>query len=147
MPVLPNPRHEAFAQALAKGKSATEAYTQAGYKVSAKTAAEAGSRLSRNVKVEARVTELQTKAAEKAEWTAADRLKSLKGILDATVTSDPRTAIAAIAEANKMDGSYPPAQHRLAGPNGGPIEYANMTEEQIDARLAALAGGASASDT
>ena len=27
------------------------------------------------------------------------------------------------------------------GPNGGPVEYTNMTEAEIDARLAALAGG------
>lgn len=65
MPVLPNPRHEAFAQALAKGKSATEAYAQAGYKGD-RTAA---SRLSTNVNVRARVDELQGKVAKKAEVT------------------------------------------------------------------------------
>lgn len=27
------------------------------------------------------------------------------------------------------------------GPNGGPVQFANMTEAEIDARLAALAGG------
>lgn len=32
MPVLPNQRHEAFAQALAKGKTADEAYALAGFK-------------------------------------------------------------------------------------------------------------------
>lgn len=32
MTVLPNARHESFAQALAKGKSAAEAYMEAGYK-------------------------------------------------------------------------------------------------------------------
>jgi phage terminase small subunit len=32
MPVLPNPRHERFAQELAKGKPASEAYELAGYK-------------------------------------------------------------------------------------------------------------------
>jgi hypothetical protein len=30
MPVLPNPRHEAFAQALARGKNATTAHEEAG---------------------------------------------------------------------------------------------------------------------
>jgi hypothetical protein len=32
MPILKNPRHEAFAQALARGMSATAAYVDAGYK-------------------------------------------------------------------------------------------------------------------
>ena len=65
MPVLPNPRHESFARALAKGKSATEAYAQAGYKGD-RTAA---SRLSTNVNVVSRVAELQQKVAKKVEVT------------------------------------------------------------------------------
>lgn len=32
MPVLKNQRHESFAQALAKGMTASDAYTAAGYK-------------------------------------------------------------------------------------------------------------------
>jgi len=35
MPVLSNPRHEAFAQALARGLPATAAYVEAGYKANA----------------------------------------------------------------------------------------------------------------
>ncbi len=73
MPVLSNPRHESFAQALAKGKSAAEAYKAAGYKGD-RTAA---SRLSTNVNVQRRVTELKEKAAEKAEVTAKDVLVGL----------------------------------------------------------------------
>jgi phage terminase small subunit len=34
MPTLKNPRHEAFAQALARGISASAAYVEAGYKAS-----------------------------------------------------------------------------------------------------------------
>jgi hypothetical protein len=34
MPALKNPRHEAFAQALARGMSASAAYVEAGYKAS-----------------------------------------------------------------------------------------------------------------
>ena len=47
MPVLKNARHERFAQALARGMTATEAYTTAGYKCD-RTAA---SRLSTNVNI------------------------------------------------------------------------------------------------
>jgi hypothetical protein len=35
MPILPNPRHETFAQALARGLPATAAYVEAGYKANA----------------------------------------------------------------------------------------------------------------
>jgi len=137
MPVLPNPRHEAFAQALAKGKTADEAYALAGYKPNRHNA----SRLKTNEHIGKRVDQVLGRVAERAEWSAADRLRSLKVIHDAQLKKDPRTAIAAISEANKMQGSHAPAKLQHAGAHGGPIEYANLTEEQIDARLAALLGG------
>jgi phage terminase small subunit len=67
MTVLSNPKHERFAQALAKGISASEAYVAAGYKESRSAA----SRLSTNVNVEARVAELVGKGAERSEVTVA----------------------------------------------------------------------------
>jgi len=60
MPVLTNPKHERFAQELAKGKSASEAYVAAGYRESRSAA----SRLSTNVNVAQRVAELQERAAD-----------------------------------------------------------------------------------
>ncbi len=137
MPVLRNAKHEAFAQGLAKGMSATEAYSAAGYKGD-RTAA---SRLSTNVNIAARVDQIKHRVAEKAEWSAADRLLALKTIFDSHADKDARVAISAIAEANKMQGSYAPVRREHSGPNGGPIEYANLSEEEIDARLAALASG------
>lgn len=65
MPVLPNPRHESFAQALAKGKTADEAYALAGYKPNRGNA----TRLKANESVVARVSELQQKVAKKVEVT------------------------------------------------------------------------------
>ncbi|WMT85580.1 terminase small subunit [Pelagibacterium sp. 26DY04] len=65
MPALKNAKHEAFAQGLAKGLSASEAYVAAGYKESRSAA----SRLSTNVNIEARVSELVGKGAERAEAT------------------------------------------------------------------------------
>lgn len=70
MPVLSNPRHETFAQALAKGKSQTEAYEIAGYKGDRRAA----SRLATNVDIQARVAELQQRVAERViEKTAVTR--------------------------------------------------------------------------
>lgn len=74
MPILPNPRHESFAHALAKGKTADEAYAQAGYKPHRGNA----SRMSANESVRARVAELQQKGAKKAEIT----VESLAGELE-----------------------------------------------------------------
>ena len=68
MPVLSNQKHERFAQAVAKGLSASAAYVEAGYPKNDGNA----SRLKGSDKVKARIEELQTVAAEKAgitiEW-------------------------------------------------------------------------------
>jgi hypothetical protein len=60
--ILSNPRHEKFAQGLAQGKPAINAYELAGYKADRGAA----SRLSAKVSIQARVAELQGKAAESA---------------------------------------------------------------------------------
>jgi hypothetical protein len=73
MAVLPNAKHERFAQELAKGASQREAYVTAGYKPDDGAA----SRLSSNVKVQGRVTDLLQRAATRAETTAADIARQL----------------------------------------------------------------------
>lgn len=73
MPILPNPRHESFAQALAQGKSASEAYVEAGYQPNDGNAG----RMNRNEQVRARVAELQEKAAERAVVTVEDIARQL----------------------------------------------------------------------
>lgn len=114
MPILPNQRHEAFAQALAKGKTADEAYALAGYRANRGNA----TRMNANESIRTRVQELQAKAAEKAEWTVADRLSMLQSIALRTVQTDPRVAISAIAETNKMQGDYAPAKSEVSEPGG-----------------------------
>ena len=67
-----NARQEAFCRGLAEGKSQSAAYLDAGYDVQrSKTADEAASRLSRNVKVVARVAELQRQNALASQVTVA----------------------------------------------------------------------------
>lgn len=73
MPILRNPRHERFAQELAKGKSASEAYVIAGYQQSEPNA----SRLTRNDKVQARVAEILSAGALRAEITIEKVLREL----------------------------------------------------------------------
>jgi phage terminase small subunit len=60
MPILENARHERFAQELAAGKTATEAYVLAGYKPNDGNAAT----LKGNQRITERVAELQGRAAE-----------------------------------------------------------------------------------
>ena len=69
MPALDNARHEKFAQALAKGASAAEAYKEAGYRCSEAAARSSASALLTNPNIEARVTELKQGAAKRAQIT------------------------------------------------------------------------------
>jgi phage terminase small subunit len=127
MPVLKNARHEKFAQALAKGSTADDAYENAGFKPDRGHA----SRLAANGNVQARVGEIKSRAAEKAEWTAADRLVMLKVIAEKNIRADPRSTIAAIGEANKMQGSHAPAKLQHTGADGGPIKTENRTWREV----------------
>lgn len=74
MGVLSNPKHERFAQELAKGRSATEAYVLAGYKDNDGNASKLAA------KVQDRVKELTGKAAEKAGITIERVLTELAKI-------------------------------------------------------------------
>lgn len=62
MPVLPNAKHERFAQEIAKGKSANEAYVIAGYVKNDGNAI----RLKGDERILSRIDELLSKSAEKA---------------------------------------------------------------------------------
>lgn len=74
MGVLENPKHELFAQELAKGKTATEAYVLAGYKDNDGNASKLAA------KVQDRVKEITGKAAEKAGVTIERVLAELAKI-------------------------------------------------------------------
>lgn len=104
MPALANPKHELFAQELAQGKTATEAYTLAGYKGD-RTAA---SRLSTNVNIQSRVAEIQSKAAVRAEITVAGLTEDLLRIArkgeDLAEASGLSVARGAIMDAAKLNG-------------------------------------------
>jgi hypothetical protein len=72
MPVLKNPRHERFAQLLASGKTATDAYEEAGYKRNDGN----GPALARTEEINGRVTEINGQRLErqqKVEAAATER--------------------------------------------------------------------------
>src|ERR1700712_3963010 len=107
MPVLSNSRHERFAQAVAQGQPATQAYVTAGY---AANEGNAG-RLNRNGAVRARVDELLAVGAEKAGVT-------VQRIVD---------ELAKVGFANMLD-------YMRAGPDGDPyLDFGSLTRDQAAA--------------
>lgn len=105
MPALSNPKHERFAQELAKGKGQAEAYAAAGYAPSEPNA----SRLTSNDKVRARVAEIQERGALRAEVSIASLTADLirlrdKGetLADAAGLSVARNSVMDIAKLNGL---------------------------------------------
>lgn len=135
MPVLPNPRHERFAQELAKGKSASEAYANAGYKANDGNAAT----LKGNQRVEQRIAELLNKAASKTEVT----IETLAAQLDedralAHKIEQPGAAVSASTAKAKLFG-YMKEKHEVTGANGGPVQTEDvsvLTAEERAVRIA-----------
>lgn len=103
MPALKNARHERFAQELAKGASQAEAYAAAGYTPSEPNA----SRLTRNDKVAARVAEIQSRAATRAEMTLQGHLEDLAELRDkAAKAKQYSAAISAEIARGKASGVH-----------------------------------------
>ncbi len=123
MPVLKNARHETFAQGLAKGMSATDAYAAAGYKGDRKAA----SNLWTNMDIKERVTELQSKAIKKVEITVdslAQELEEARAI--ALAEKQSSAAVSATMGKAKLFGLG--VEHRRMS---GTIQIVNITIEQL----------------
>lgn len=137
MPPLPNQRHERFAQELAKGKTADEAYEVAGYKPNRGNA----TTLKANQSVIDRLSELQTRAADRAEVTAADIVKQLDEDRDLAHTEKQvSAAVSASMGKAKLLGLIK-ERHEHTGPNGGPIKYdfSGLDDDRL-AQLEAILG-------
>jgi len=89
---LPNPRHEAFVQALLRGETATRAYVTAGYRLNDANAA----RLNGNERIRARLAHLQRIVTEKVvdltAVTTADVLRELARLGFASMKKFSRVA-------------------------------------------------------
>lgn len=73
MPALKNPKHELYAQLVAKGTPSAKAYVEVGYKFNEGNA----SRLKSNEKVKARIKELVESGADRAEISIERVLREL----------------------------------------------------------------------
>lgn len=107
MPVLKNARHEKFAQAIAKGKTITEAYAEAGYKGNRKAA----SNLWTNVDIRNRVDEITGKVNERV----IDKLAITKERVAAELA---KIAFLDIREAVRWGRSPIDTESENASPNG-----------------------------
>ena len=101
MPILENERWELFAQALAKGETATRAYETAGYHGSRSNAA----RLRANEHIAARVLEIQGAGAKSAEISVASLIEELEAArVKATSLNQLSAAVRATAEKARISG-------------------------------------------
>jgi phage terminase small subunit len=127
MPVLSNARHELFAQELAGGNSATEAYRLAGYRVDDKSAAECASRLSRNINVSARIAEIKERGARRAEITVESLIAECEEARKLAMSIEqPSAAIAAVREKGVLSGKrIEKSEH------GEPGDFDDLSDEEL----------------
>ena len=117
MPALENPKHERFAQAIAKGKTADEAYVLAGYSENRGNA----TRLKANESVMKRVAELQEVGSLRAEVTIESLIREAGEIQEAAKQEKQYSAAtAALTAKAKLAGLW--------------IDKAENTNRNVDPR-------------
>lgn len=130
MPILSNPRHERFAQELAKGSTAENAYIEAGFKPSRPHA----SRLATNGNISTRVAEIQSRAASAVgiskEWVIEQLVEHAKLAREA---GDFAPANKAVELLGKELGMFIDRKEV-----GKPGEFDELTLEQKQERAIAL---------
>lgn len=127
MPVLKNPKHERFAQELAKGKTADEAYALAGYSANRGNAI----RLKANERVMKRLQELQGRAASAVIVTVADIARQLDEDREfARAANAASAAVSATMGKAKVLGLIVD-RAEMTGANGGPIETKDVSARDI----------------
>jgi phage terminase small subunit len=105
MPPLKNVRHEKFCQELASGTSQREAYKKAGF--SERSVNSQSSEVASRPDVKTRLKELNELTFSANVMSIIERKERLTSIAR---NGNNYAAIGAIAELNKMEGTYPPAR-------------------------------------
>lgn len=128
---LKNARHERFAQERAKGLSIDAAYVAAGFKANRGNAA----RLNTNEGVRLRLAELMAGAAEEAKIDAAWVLTQA---VDLHTKAKAAGAFSPAARALELVGKHVEVQAFREQMNlTGLVEYKNLSDAEINARIAA----------
>jgi len=129
MPVLKNPKHEKFAQELAKGVAAVQAYVNAGYEPHKANP----HRLSENESVRSRVAELQERASKSVDITVASLTKMyLEDRKLATELGQPSAAKGCLDSLAKLHGLMIDRKE-----TGGPGDFARMSDDELDRFISA----------
>jgi hypothetical protein len=127
MPVLANERHELFAQGLAQGKTADEAYVEAGFKANRGNA----TRMKADERILARVAELLSRAATGVVISRQRVLEELAALGFASL--EPGGAIkdatkrAALMDIAKLEGWVIERSE-----TGKPGDFDRMTDDELD---------------
>ncbi len=118
MTILRNPRHERFAQELAAGKSAAEAYSAAGYRANTGNASTLRAQQSISKRVDEILAERESIAAQ-----ATERAIERTAITKERVLNE----LAKLGFANMLDYMH-------VGPSGDPVlNFADLTRDQAAA--------------
>lgn len=128
MPILSNARHELFAQRVAKGMSATEAYKAAGYDTNGHAAENSASRLMSNDEVKARIAELQAITAKEVTLDRADLLRMM--LADRELARENKQGSAAI-RASELLGKELAGMYVDRKEIGGPGDFARLSDGDL----------------
>ena len=132
MGVLSNPRHERFAQLLAKGIPQEDAYYQAGYEGN-KTAA---SRLANDVNICKRVSTLLERGAIRVELTLADIINEIEQARVLALAAETVQASAAVSASKakaELLGLGAAKKIEVGGADGGAMQV-EIVRRVVDAR-------------
>ena len=108
-----NSRHRKFCEGVVAGKTAGQAYIDAGYDSQGKAAITNASRLLTNDNIKQRISNMMDKTESNTIKTVKERKEMLSRIMDNNEDSDGNTAIRASAELSKMDGAYEPERQEV----------------------------------
>lgn len=130
---LKNPKHERFAQELAKGKTAFDAYTLAGYAENDGNSI----RLKGNERVASRVAELQSRGAKRAEVTVESLIAEAEEARQlALEMGQASAAVAATREKGILSGKRVERSEI-----GKPGDFETMDDDTLDAFISSREGG------
>ena len=117
-----------FADGVLSGLPAGRAYEAAGYASSGENADSCASKLLRNPKVSEYIENCKSKSTSAAILTVTERKEMLTRISQNNEIDDPNAARQALAELNKMDGSYAVEKKELSV-NAGGVLLVPMTQD------------------
>jgi len=133
MPILENPKHEAFCQAyIVNRHNATQAYMEAGYDADEESARRLGSKLLTNLDVKERLKELRSQVQAEDLITIDGLIEEMNEVKSTAKADNQLNIVAKILEMQgKMIAAFTDKKE-LTGKNGGAIETKAIQYEIVD---------------